>query len=122
MVTENMVTDMDMETVKPLISQQMTYPFGVDDIFDPLGGMPTHRVELVRSMSSIKIYMLSGSISSHFSSQGIWVIGLGAVALYGAHTRSRMNIIRSWINILGGDEDEEEEKGTATLAATALEV
>ena len=80
----------------------------VDDVCDPLRGMPNRRVELIRSMSSRKIHMLSGSITAYLSSQGSWGIISGAVALFSDRTRSRMNIIGSRISSLGSDEAEKE--------------
>ena len=77
---------------------------GVDYVYDPLGSMPTHRVELVRFVSSRKIHMVSGYISAHLISQEIWNVGSGTTSLFSARTRSRMNSIGSRIS----DEVEEE--------------
>ena len=73
------------------------------NVHDPLGGMPIHRVELVRSMSSRKIHILYGSISAHLVSQGAWGVRSGAAALFISWVRIIMNSIGSRIISLGGD-------------------
>ena len=75
------------------------------------------RVELVSSLSSRKSNILYGYISTHLRSQGIWGVGSGAAALFGARTTSTMNSVGSRIRRLGSDETEEEQ-GMATSAET----
>ena len=65
--------------------------------------------------------MLSGSISAHLSSQGVWSVGSGVAALFRDWTRSSMNNIGSFIIILGSNEAEEDQE-TLTETETALEV
>ena len=93
---------------KSLIIPMDELSLGVDNVCDTLGVIPTCGVELIRSMSSRKIHMLSGSISSHQSSQYNWGIRLGATDLFGAQTRSITNSIRSRIISLRSDEAEED--------------
>ena len=77
-------------------------------------------MELVRSISSKKRNILSGSIYYHLISQGIWGVRWGAAVLFGARTRSIMNSIGSWISGLGSNEAEEEQV-RLTLTVTAME-
>ena len=94
--------------------------FGVDGVHDTLEGMPTHRVELARSMSLKKSHILSGSIFTHLSSQGSWSIGSGAAALFCAWFRSRINSNRSRNSIFSYNKPEEEQ-GLEASTATAPE-
>ena len=93
----------------------------MDNVHDPLEGMTNRKVDLVSYMSWRKSYMLSGSISAHLSSQGVWSVGSGVAALFRDRTRSSMNNIGSFIIILGINEAEEEQE-TLTETETALEV